>query len=211
MAIRLPKLNNRPMHTDEAVHAYKFGELLQENAYKYDPVEYHGPTLNYFTLIPAWLNSVRYYAQLDEWMLRSVPLSFGVLTVIGILFVMDGLGPKAAFWAAIFTALSTAMVFYSRYYIQEILLVCFTFGLIAFGWRYFVRPRAGWAIGAGVSAGLMFATKETCVIAFASMAVALAVAAVTAGRDRRTVHLKRIKLRHIVFAVLGASIVAALF
>src|SRR5690606_12344041 len=117
LAIRLPKIDNRPMHTDEAVHAYKFGELLEENAYKYDPVEYHGPTLNYFTLIPAWLAGVHQHKDLDEWMLRIVPVVFGVLMIIAVFLVIDALGPKASFWAAIFTALSTAMVFYSRYYI----------------------------------------------------------------------------------------------
>ena len=207
-AMRLPKLDNRPMHTDEAVHAYKFGELLQENAYKYNPNEYHGPTLNYFTLIPAWLAGVRQYAQLNEWILRIVPVFFGVLMVIGVLLVMDGLGPKGAFWAAIFTALSTAMVFYSRYYIQEILLVCFTFGLMAFGWRYSVRPRVGWAIAAGVSAGLMFASKETCVIAFASMAVALIATLLVSGAQRKKLS-KDIRPRHIALGA-GAGVITAI-
>jgi predicted membrane-bound mannosyltransferase len=39
----------RPMHTDEAVDAIKFGALLEKGSYIYDPAEYHGPTLNYFT------------------------------------------------------------------------------------------------------------------------------------------------------------------
>jgi predicted membrane-bound mannosyltransferase len=55
--LRLPWLDLRPLHVDEAVHAVKFGELLERHTYRYDPVEYHGPTLNYFTLIPARLAS----------------------------------------------------------------------------------------------------------------------------------------------------------
>ena len=51
LAFRLPMLNNRPMHTDEAVNAIKFGTLLEQNRYEYDPGDYHGPTLNYLTLI----------------------------------------------------------------------------------------------------------------------------------------------------------------
>ncbi len=208
LAMRLPKLDNRPMHTDEAVHAYKFGELLEENAYKYDPVEYHGPTLNYFTLISAWLAGVRQYAQLNEWILRVVPVFFGVLMIIGMLLVMDAVGPKGAFWAALLTALSTAMVFYSRYYIQEILLACFTLGLISFGWRYSVRPRVGWAAAAGLSAGLMFATKETCVIAFGSMAAAL-IAALLVSRTPRQKLLKNIRWQHIALGV-GAGVITAI-
>jgi len=58
-ALRLPALDVRPMHTDEAVHAAKFARLLQQGLYEYDPEEYHGPTLNYLTLIPARVRASR--------------------------------------------------------------------------------------------------------------------------------------------------------
>ncbi|MBK7259678.1 MAG: hypothetical protein IPI01_18135 [Ignavibacteriae bacterium] len=70
--LRLPDLAVRPMHTDEAVHAVKFGTLLESGDYRYDPYEYHGPTLNYLTLIPAWVSGVRTYAALQEWHMRVV-------------------------------------------------------------------------------------------------------------------------------------------
>jgi uncharacterized protein (TIGR03663 family) len=66
------------------------------------------------------------------------------------------------------------MVFYSRYYIHETLLVLFTFGtLLALG-RYLRQPGWRWAALAGVCIGLMHATKETTPLALASMLVALA-------------------------------------
>ena len=55
--LRLADLGNRPMHCDEAVHAVEFGQLLEDHEYVYDPFEYHGPSLNYFTLPVAWLAS----------------------------------------------------------------------------------------------------------------------------------------------------------
>ncbi|MCU0915004.1 MAG: TIGR03663 family protein, partial [Planctomycetes bacterium] len=169
-----PRLSLRPMHTDEAVHADNFGRLLEHGGYTYDPNEYHGPTLNYFTLPPAWLTAAKTYPQITEVTLRIVPVLFGTLLVLLTLFLADGLGP-AAVVAALLAALSPALVFYSRYYIQEMLLVCFTFGVIACGYRY-VRTRAlPWAIAAGVFAGLMHATKETCIIAFGAMGLALVV------------------------------------
>ena len=76
IALRLPRLEQRPMHVDEAVNAVKFGELLEEGDYRYDPHEYHGPTLNYFTLLPAWLSGVQKYADLSEFTLRIVPVFF---------------------------------------------------------------------------------------------------------------------------------------
>ena len=37
-ALRLPRLTLRPMHTDEAVHASKLGEMIEGGVYRYDPV-----------------------------------------------------------------------------------------------------------------------------------------------------------------------------
>ncbi len=60
-ALRLPCLDLRPMHSDEAIQADKFGEILEHGAYRYDPSAYHGPTLNYLTLLPArFLHQTRY-------------------------------------------------------------------------------------------------------------------------------------------------------
>jgi uncharacterized protein (TIGR03663 family) len=171
-ALRAPRLRMRPMHTDEAVHAYNFRGLLESGIYKYDPEEYHGPTLNYFTLIPAWLSHAGKYTEITESTLRIVPVVFGAALILLMVLIVDGLGP-AAVVAAVLTALSPAMVFYSRYYIQEMLLVCFTFGMIACGYRYARSRRLPWAILAGVFAGLMHATKETCIIAFASIGLGL--------------------------------------
>ncbi len=172
LAVRAPRLGMRPMHTDEAVHADKFGTLLENGAYEYNPDQYHGPTLNYFTLIPAWLSSANKYTEITEVTLRIVPVLFGVGLVALTVLTAEGLG-LAAVVAAMLVALSPAMVFYSRYYIQEMLLVCFTFGAIACGYRYVRSRRLPWAILTGVFAGLMHATKETAIIAFAAMGLAL--------------------------------------
>src|SRR6266852_1296578 len=47
LVLRCPRLDERPMHNDEAVNAIKFGQLWEHDAYKYDPNEHHGPTLYY--------------------------------------------------------------------------------------------------------------------------------------------------------------------
>jgi len=173
--LRLPRLAQRPMHGDEAIHAVKFGELLEQGVYTYDPNEYHGPTLNYLTLIPAWLASAGKLTEINEFTVRIVPVLCGVLLLLLVLLLSDGLGSGAAIYAALLTAISPAMVFYSRYYIQETLLVCFTFGLIVSGYRYARSRKIIWAISAGIFAGLMHATKETCIIAFGSIFLALVV------------------------------------
>jgi uncharacterized protein (TIGR03663 family) len=208
LALRLPRLSQRPMHGDEAVHAIKFGDLLENGVYKYNPHEYHGPTLNYLTLISAKLSSKTNLTQVNEFTLRIVPVFFGVCLVLLILLLCDGLGPKASIYAGILTAISPAMVFYSRYYIQEMLLVCFTFGAIVSGYRYSRSKNIAWALLAGICIGLMHATKETCLIAFGSMFLALVV---TLLMQRHKGTLKVIKLSHLIAGLAAATVVSILF
>jgi uncharacterized protein (TIGR03663 family) len=134
--VRLADLGNRPMHCDEAVHAIKFGRLLEQADYVYDPREYHGPSLNYLTLPVAWLTRSKTLADVTEVHLRLVPAIFGILLVALAWLLRPWLGWPGALMAALLTALSPAMVFYSRYYIQEMLLVCFSFGSMLSLWRF---------------------------------------------------------------------------
>lgn len=212
LALRLPRLQQRPMHGDEAVHAIKFKDLLEQGVYAYDPQEYHGPTLNYLTLIPAWLTGADNLVQVSEFTLRIVPVFFGVCLVLLLLLVMDGLGTAAAVYAAMLTAVSAAMVFYSRYYIQEMLLVCFTFGAIVSGYRYTQSMNIAWALLTGVFLGLMHATKETCIIVFGSMFLAVLLTYMTGRPKSSTANAaKAVKPSHLVAGFAAGVIVSALF
>jgi uncharacterized protein (TIGR03663 family) len=212
-ALRLPALGVRPMHADEAVHAAKLGRLIEQGRYEYDPGEYHGPTLNYLTLLPARVSGAARYADLDEVILRSVPAVSGVLLVAAHALLVPVVGLPSAAVAALLAAISPAMVYYSRYYIQETLLVAFSFGALVSLCRYLRRPGVGWAVAVGASVGLMYATKETWVIAFGSMALAIAMAWT---RERwRGVMPPRLDVRrpgvHLAAAGLMAIVVAGLF
>jgi uncharacterized protein (TIGR03663 family) len=209
IVLRLWQLDVRPMHGDEAVHAARFGPLLEENYYHYDPQEFHGPTLNYFTLVAARLYDKHSYARLTESTLRITPALFGLLLAAMPLLLTDGLGRPIALVAAALTAISPAFCFYSRYYIPEMLLVCFTFGMIACGYRYVRSGSWVWALLAGVFAGLCWATKETCIIAFGATLTALAVI-LAKHRQRRRI-LKVVKCNHLLLAGASALIVWALF
>jgi predicted membrane-bound mannosyltransferase len=212
LALRLPRLEQRPMHGDEAVHAIKFEDLLEKGVYEYDPEEYHGPTLNYLTLIPAKLTGAESLAQVNEFTLRIVPVVFGVCLVLLLLLVIDGLGAAAAVYAAVLTAISAAMVFYSRYYIQEILLVCFTFGAIASGYRYTRSKNIAWALLTGAFLGLTHATKETCIIVFGSMFLAVLLTLLT-GRPKGSLSnaAKAVKPSHLIAGIAAGVIVSGLF
>lgn len=174
LALRLPQLDVRPLHNDEAVNAIKVSELWQHGKYRYDPDEFHGPTLHYFSLPFLWLSETRNANELNEATLRLAPVTFGVALILVLLLFADGLGRQAIVWAAVFIAVSPAMIFYSRYFIHEMLLVFFTALALGAGWQYCRTGLARWAVVAGLGVGLMCATKETFVITLAAMAAAAA-------------------------------------
>ncbi|HZM02921.1 MAG TPA: flippase activity-associated protein Agl23 [Candidatus Saccharimonadales bacterium] len=173
LALRLPQLNLRPMHNDEGVNAMKFRALWNDNKYQYDPNEFHGPALPYFTLPAAWLDTPHDFNDFSETTFRRVTAVFGVGLIFLLLLLRRDLGHAETLWASLFLAISPAMVFYSRYYIHEMLLVFFTALAFIAAWRYAGNRKPGWCLLAGAGLGLMFASKETFV--FAVLSVVLAV------------------------------------
>lgn len=175
LSFRLPGLGARPFHGDEANQAVKAGILLETGRYVYDPHEHHGPTLYYGVLPLFWAAGIDTIDQADERLFRLLPVAFGVGAAL-LVFGMPGLGLLEALSAGLFIALSNAMVYYSRYYIQEMLLVFFAQAALLCMARWRLRPGWGWALLAGVSLGLAHATKETSVLLGAGMVAAYAAA-----------------------------------
>ena len=177
LVLRLARPEARPVHPDEANQAVKFGALLERGDYRFDPRDHHGPTLYYLTLPAARLAGARTLAGLDMAALRAVPALAGAAVLLLLLLLAGGLSREAVLAAAALAAVSPAMVYYSRFYIQETLLVAFLAALIGAGWRYAKTRSARWALAAGAAAGLMAATKETSALLFAAAAAALAATA----------------------------------
>jgi len=208
---RLQRLDLRPMHTDEAVHAVKFGDTLESGRYRYDPEEYHGPTLYVFSLVPAWILGITKYESLTEGVLRIVPVCFGLGVVLLLLLMRRGIGWTAALASGFLTAVSPAMVFYSRYYIQETLFVFFALGLAVSGYRYALRPGWTWAALSGLFAGLLAATKETWILVFVSFAAAALLAAGPRGLKANTDRGESgMRLRHGFFFLATALFTAGI-
>ncbi len=213
------------MHPDEANQAVKFGALLERGEYRFDPEEHHGPTLYYLTLPAARAAGARTLAALGETTLRAVPALFGAALLLLFLLLGGGLSRDATLAAAALAAVSPALTYYSRFYIQETLLVFFLAALVGSGWRYARARSAWWALAAGLAAGLMAATKETSVILFAGLLAALGlVAAVERVRARhgrvvadgdawvwRDARVKLPKAFHVGLFLVAAAAVAALF
>jgi uncharacterized protein (TIGR03663 family) len=213
LALRCPQLALRPMHNDEAVNADKIKGLWDNGRYTYDPNEHHGPTLYYATIPFVWLSGARDYDHLSEGTLRAVCVFFG-LALIGLLWLLaDGLGRAGVFTAGTLTALSPAMVFYSRYFIHEMLLVCFSLLILAAGWRYTRTRKLSWAAVAGVGFGLIYATKETFVLTVGAVVGALLLTiAWSRWRDQQPLPWRSyLNTRHILVGFGMAAAVSLLF
>ena len=193
-ALRLPRLSSRPMHTDEAVHGIKLGQMLEGN-YQYDSREYHGPTLNLFTLPIAMLTGQRTTIQITENTLRLIPVIFSLLTLCLLFGLQKDLGYGPVWIAGLLFSLSPVFVFYSRYYIQETLLVCFSTGMLVSALHLIRQPTLLWSILLGFFLGLMQATKETWILSFFALIITL----LLLNQNQSIVKLIRSKLLLISF------------
>jgi uncharacterized protein (TIGR03663 family) len=186
LAFRIVRLDLRPMHADEANQAVKFGALLERGEYRFDPLDHHGPSLYFLSLPAAWAAQKTSLAGLDERVLRLVPAVFGTALLLALLLFAGGLSREATLAAAALAAVSPALTYYSRFYIQESLFVFFLAALLGAGWRYARKRSLPWAVIAGIAAGMMAATKETSLILFGALAAAFgALSLIEALRTRR--------------------------
>jgi len=164
LVLRTYDLSLRPMHGDEAVNAVKLSEFLDTYEFDYDPQEYHGPAFYYFSLPLSLITGKTSLAEFDENTLRLLPALFGLGLVLLLLLFRSKKNDSIVLFAALCTAISPAFVFYSRYFIHEILLVFFCYAAILFLHRYWQKKSAGWLYLAMFTFGLMIGTKETWVI-----------------------------------------------
>lgn len=160
------------MHVDESVNSIKFGQLLENNHYRYDPIEYHGPTLYYFTLISAWLSGDKTISDADEAILRIVTVSAGLL-LLAFLFLLKNIGKDFLTASIIFTGFSSLIVFYNRYYIHESLLVSFSYAAIFLLYRFYKTQKLTYLVFSAFMFALAFATKETSAITFLGIAASV--------------------------------------
>jgi uncharacterized protein (TIGR03663 family) len=173
LAVRLPQLGERPMHTDESVNAWIVGEILGGESFHYDPQDRHGPALAAETLPIVRLSGAKKFSDLTESQLRLAPVLAGAATVLLFGVAVEMFGFIACLVAALLFAFAPLPVYYSRDFIHETLFVAATFGLILSGWRALQKKNLPSAALAGFCAALMLACKETAVIHFFAIAIAV--------------------------------------
>ncbi|HJP91021.1 MAG TPA: flippase activity-associated protein Agl23 [Pyrinomonadaceae bacterium] len=176
--LRLYDLNLVPLHHDEGVNGNFLVRLVREGFYQYDPQNYHGPTLYYFSAIIPWTVKLLFGANAREtyglttFTIRLIPALFGLGTIALVFLLRRRLGTIATLTAGLMLAVSPGAVYLSRYFIHETLFVFFTLGIVVAAVRFYDKRNPSYLIAAGASAALLFATKETAMISAGVLIIA---------------------------------------
>ncbi len=130
-------LGLKPFHHDEGVNGWFLTNLFRDGVYKYDPANYHGPTLYYISLAFA-----------EVFGLETIPIRWsvavwGVLIVVLAFYLRRYIGSVGALASAAFLAISPGLVYISRYFIHEIFFVFLALGFVLALLMYMDREKAG--------------------------------------------------------------------
>lgn len=153
--LRFEHLSKRPFHADEATGARITSARMESGDYRFDPFHYHGPTLSGFAgPLCKWHGEDR-WSEMSKTPPRVLTATAGSLLVLVPLWWRRRFGDGPMLLAAALFATSPLLVYYSRMFIHESLLVLF--GMLALV-SLTKAPRYGIP---GILIGLMFATKES--------------------------------------------------
>ena len=200
--LRLFDLALVPLHHDEGVNGNFLVTLVRTGNYQYDPNNYHGPTLYYFSAIIPWI--FKFFGGkaagdaygLTTFNIRFVTAAFGVATIWLALTLRKRIGTIGALSAAGLIAISPGAVYLSRYFIHESLFVFFMLAIVVAALKYYDSGRSVYLILAAIAAGLMTATKETWIINGPVLLIALVTTSVyfrlrESSDDRARISLER--------------------
>lgn len=202
--MRFFALGIKPFHHDEGVNGHFLMSLFRDGVYKYDPANYHGPTLYYIALAFTKVFG------LETLPVRWSVAVWGVLIVVFALFLRRFIGRAGSLFAAVFLALSPGMVYISRYFIHEIFFVFLGLALVI-SIAFFIQDRkAGpfaifWAtlllmvsllptsiavaFSAGSESAVLFWITAAAIVVFETSLVLLIVRMLIGWRDGRPVYL----------------------
>ncbi len=160
LGVRLIQLDDRAVHTDEAVNAVIVADGLAGGVYHYDPRDRHGPAFYYLEAPLCRLLGVRGLADMEAGELRAGSALVSAATVL-LLGLLPEAAPGAILAAALIFGLGAPFVFYGRYALHEPILIFGTLLLLGAGWRCWSEGRWRWAVLAGLGLGIAACAKES--------------------------------------------------
>ncbi|AKB17428.1 MULTISPECIES: flippase activity-associated protein Agl23 [unclassified Methanosarcina] len=129
LALRLFELGERVFHHDESVHGSFTLKLLESGEYSYNPA-YHGPFLFHSTAV------VFHFLGINDTTARLVPVFFGVATILLLFLLKKELGKSGVLWSMFLLAFSPSMVYISRFFRNDMIIVFCTLAAVIGAFRY---------------------------------------------------------------------------
>ena len=165
--MRFWDLGLRALHHDESLHAYFSWQLFGGNGYIHNPMM-HGP-------LQFELNAALFYIfGVTDFTARSLYAAFGVLLILCPVLIRDKLGRLGCFITALLLTFSPALLYFSRFARNDILIAVWTFALIAFLWRYLDSGKNKYLYGAVIALALSFSSKESTYFTVSILSIYLA-------------------------------------
>ena len=154
LGMRLWELGGRPMHYDEAIHLHYAWRLSNLEEYLHSPWM-HGPfQIEFAAVIFRLFGDTDFTARLGYAFLGSA--------LVGLpYFLRNYLGRAGALFAGVMLTLSPALLYFSRFGRNDIIMAFWATALLVIFWRYIHEDRDRYLYLAAAVLALMFATKET--------------------------------------------------
>ena len=154
LAMRLWELGERAMHHDESLHALYSWNLFSGKGYHHNPMM-HGP-------FQFEANAALFHLFGDsDVAARLLYAAMGTI-LIAMPFLLRGrLGRLGAISTSALLAISPAMLYFSRFARNDILMAVWTFGVVICMWRYFDEGRNRYLYISAALLALAFGSKES--------------------------------------------------
>ncbi len=169
LGMRLWELGGRAFHYDEAIHVHYSWRLLNSDGlaggfpWLFGADFIHSPWMHGPFQIELTAFIFRLFGDSD-FTARLAYVLFGAALVGLPYFLRDHLGRSGALAAGVMLALSPAMLYFSRFGRNDILMAFWATALLVLMWRYFHEGKNRYLYLAAVVLAFMFGTKETAYI-----------------------------------------------
>ena len=169
LGMRLWELGARTMHYDEAIHLHYAWRLLNSEGlaggfpWVFGTDFIHSPWMHGPFQIELVALTLRIFGDTD--LVARLPFAlFGAALVALPYFLRDYLGRAGALMAGVMLTLSPALLYFSRFGRNDILMAVWTLALLILMWRYMHEGKHRYLYLAAVVLACMYGTKETAYI-----------------------------------------------
>ena len=153
-AMRLWDLGQRAVHHDESLHSFYSWQLANGQGFTHDPLM-HGP-------LQFEANAAIFFIFGDsDYTSRLLYAIAGTALVILPLLFRTRLGTLGALFTSVMLAFSPALLYFSRFARNDILMAVWVLGMVICLWRYIDEGRARYIYIAAALLAFAFASKET--------------------------------------------------